>query len=202
MNMTEEAQGAAHQQVLVEFRPQMLKFARLQLQDEASAEDVVQDTMAAALAGMQGFLGRAAFKTWVFTILRHKIVDLLRHRGRLVEVASLERGEEDMDEAFETLFKANAHWHATTRPRNWGDPEEALNQRQFWQIFEACLEVLPAKTARVFMMREFLGFETEEICRNLEISTSNCHVVLHRARSGLRQCLEKGWFLAGEVSPC
>jgi len=69
----------------------MVKFARLQLQDDAAGEDVVQEAIEAALAGIDRFAGRAALKTWVFTILRHKIVDALRERGRTVQVSSLER---------------------------------------------------------------------------------------------------------------
>jgi RNA polymerase sigma-70 factor (ECF subfamily) len=61
-------------------------------------------------------------------------------------------------------------------------------------VFEACLDHLPEKTARVFMMREVLGFETDEICKETGISSSNCWVVLHRARLGLRTCLETRWF--------
>lgn len=192
----------AHDPLLAEFRPQMLKFARLQLQDTATAEDVVHDAISAALEGADRFSGRSAFKTWLFAILRHKIVDALRERGRTVQISSLERDEDDLDAAFDALFSASAHWHPLSRPRDWGDPEEALSQRQFWQVFETCLELLPANTARVFMMREFLGFETPEICRNLDISTSNCHVILHRARAGLRLCLERGWFKPEATPAC
>jgi RNA polymerase sigma-70 factor (ECF subfamily) len=68
-----------------------------------------------------------------------------------------------------------------------------MQSRQFWAVFEACLEHLPPNTGRVFMMREFLGFEAAEICSQLGISTSNCHVILHRARVKLRGCMESGW---------
>jgi len=69
---------------------------------------------------------------------------------------------------------------------------------QFWAVFEICLDRLPEQTSRVFMMREFLGFESDEICDTLGLSTSNCHVILHRARMRLRQCLETGWGRLGE----
>lgn len=191
-----------HHQLLAEFRPQMLKFARLQLQDTAAAEDAVHEAIGAALEGAGRFSGRSALKTWLFAILRHKIVDALRERGRTVQISSLEKDEDDLDAAFDALFSASAHWHPASRPRDWGDPEQTLEQREFWRVFETCLELLPANTARVFMMREFLGFETPEICRNLDISTSNCHVILHRARAGLRLCLERGWFNTERPSAC
>ena len=109
--------------------------------------------------------------------------------------------DESLDQAFESLFKANGHWTPASRPARWGDPEETLRQQRFWDVFDACLKHLPENTARVFMMREFLEFETAEVCQELSITTSNCNVILHRARNGLRRCLQKNWFVAGEA-PC
>lgn len=83
-----------------------------------------------------------------------------------------------------------------------GDPEAALHQDQFWTVFDACLNHLPPNTARVFMMREFLEFDTDEVCAELRISISNCRVILHRARNGLRRCLEQSWFAEEESSSC
>jgi RNA polymerase sigma-70 factor (ECF subfamily) len=182
-------------------RRDMIKFARLQLRDQAQAEDAVQEALLAALGNAKGFAGRAALKTWVFAILRNKIVDSIRQRHRTTNISALSSEEESLDQAFEAQFKANAHWNLGARPSDWGDPEETLRQQEFWVVFEACLEHLPENTARVFMMREFLEFETPEVCRELSITTSNCNVILHRARNGLRRCLEKSWFSAGE-QPC
>ena len=185
---------------LTEMRRDLLRFARLQLRDNALAEDTVQEAIAGALAGGREFAGRSALKTWVFAILRNKIVDAIRERSRSINVSALSVDEEAMDETFDGLFKPNAHWQPESRPADWGDPEAALNQEQFWAVFETCLEHLPANTARVFMMREFLEFDTDEVCAELKISTSNCHVILHRARTGLRRCLEQNWFANGGAS--
>ena len=76
----------------------------------------------------------------------------------------------------------------------WSDPEAALEQRRFWEIFERCLDRLPGAAGRVFFKREILGEETEAICKDERITASNCWVILHRARLGLRTCLEKNWF--------
>lgn len=179
----------------------MLKFAQLQLRDAALAEDAVQEAMLAALTGGRSFAGRSALKTWVFGILRNKIVDLLRTQGRCTNIGALVDDEAALDDAFEALFKANAHWRPETRPRDWGDPAESLREQRFWEVFEICLNHLPENTARVFMMREFLEFETAEVCAELGLSTSNCNVILHRARNGLRRCLETSWFAPGE-RPC
>jgi RNA polymerase sigma-70 factor (ECF subfamily) len=179
---------------LAEIRRDMLRFASLQLRDDALAEDVVQEAMLAALAGAANFAGRSALKTWVFGILRNKIVDAIRQKSRSINISALGAEEASLDEAYDALFAANAHWAPPSRPRGWGDPEETLGQQQFWTVFEACLEHLPENTARVFMMREFLGFDTDEVCSELAISAGNCHVILHRARNGLRRCLEQTWF--------
>lgn len=179
-------------------RGDLLRFAVLQLRDESLAADAVQEALLAAFTSQKEFQGRAALKTWVFAILRHKIVDLLRQQQRNINVSSLVQ-EEHLDQSFEALFKANEHWRPDKRPEDWGaDPEHALHQKQFWIMFEACLKHLPENTARVFMMREFLGLETPEVCQQLNLSTSNCHVILHRARHVLRQCLEQNWFAPGE----
>lgn len=186
---------------LAAIRRDMMKFAHLQLRDETQAEDAVQEALLAALGNANGFAGRSALKTWVFAILKNKIVDLIRQQSRTTNVSALSAEEESLDQAFESLFKSNAHWTPEARPANWGDPEEALRQQRFWDVFDACLKHLPENTARVFMMREFLEFETSEVCQELSITISNCNVILHRARNGLRRCLEKNWFSAGEL-PC
>ena len=182
-------------------RREMIKFAQLQLRDATMAEDVVQEALVAALANAKEFAGRSALKTWVFAILRNKIVDHIRQQSRTTNVSALAPEEESLDQSFETLFKGNDHWRPENRPTNWGDPEESLRQQRFWDVFDACLNHLPENTARVFMMREFLEFETAEVSRESRITVSNCNVILHRARNGLRRCLEKSWFAPGE-QPC
>ncbi len=185
-------------ELLRALRPGMIRFARLQLRDDQLAEDVVQDALIAAMAGAKGFAGRAAFNTWVLAILRNKIADAIRLRSRSINISALAPEEEGLDQAFEALFKPNAHWSPQSRPRDWGDPEASLQRDQFWIVFEACLKHLPENTARIFMMREFLEFDTSEICKELAISSGNCHVILHRARNALRSCLEESWFDKGE----
>ena len=186
---------------LTEIRRDMLKFASLQLRDDSLAEDVVQEALMGAMANAKDFLEKSALKTWVFAILRNKIVDQIRQKSRTTNVSAFSAEEESLDQAFESLFKSNASWTPQSRPKGWGDPEESLRQQRFWDVFDACLKHLPENTARVFMMREFLEFETTEVCRELNITTSNCNVILHRARNGLRRCLEGNWFAAGE-RPC
>ena len=177
---------------LASFRHDLLRFARLQLRDDAAAEDAVQETLVAALSAAGQFAGRAQAKTWVFAILKNKIIDHLRQRKR---EPNLGGGDDDFsDNAFDALFDETQHWKPAERPSHWGDPERSLEDTRFWSVFEACLDKLPENTARVFMMREFLGFETEEICKELRVTSSNCWVILHRARMALRLCLDTRWF--------
>lgn len=177
-------------------RRQMLRFAQLQLGDISTAEDAVQEALVGALKNRASFSGRSAFKTWVFAILKNKVTDLLRSQQRWVSESSLEAGDE-VGDAADRLFDRSGHWHKTQRPRPWAEPEGAMEDQHFWRAFEACLDHLPARQARVFMLREFMGFSTEEICKTVALSVTNLHVLLHRARLRLRQCLEDNWFYEG-----
>jgi RNA polymerase sigma-70 factor (ECF subfamily) len=172
-------------------RGYLLRIARLQLRDTALAEDVVQDTLAAALTAQASFSGRSSVKTWLTGILKHKIVDAIRKRQREPVAASTLDDEADLED-FEGLFRDNGAWQAP--PADWGDPEDALSRRQFFDIVELCLDKLPPKTARVFVMREVMELESDEICKELAITTNNLWVILYRARMSLRECLELNWF--------
>lgn len=179
-----------------DIRQQMLKFAHMQLRDEHLAEDAVQDALVGAFKSAKSFQGRSAFKTWIFAILKNKIADILRKRQRLIETSSL-LSEADDDENASPLFDERGHWHQESKPVVWTDPEASFEEQQFWKVFETCLDRLPAKQARAFMMREFIGLDTSEICTEMVISVSNLHVTLHRARLQLQRCLQLNW-LEGE----
>ena len=171
-------------------RAYLLRYATLQLRNADAAEDAVQETLLAALQGEASFGGRSNLRTWLTGILKHKIVDAIRRASRERPLES-ESEEADAGE-FEALFDARGHWQEA--PPAWDDPDGALHQRQFLAALEKCLEALPAKTARCFLMREHMGLETEEICKELAVTPTHCWVLLYRARMALRQCLETGWF--------
>lgn len=176
-----------------DLRQQMVRFASLQLGDDHLAEDAVQEALVGALRNASGFGARAAVRTWVFAILKNKIADVLRQKRRLVDISNLLPDDEN-DEDLSTLFDRKGFWRTDERPVPWGDPEASFQQQQFWKVFEACLDGLPPKLARIFMMREFIEMETDEICAATEITVSNLFVMLHRARLRLRECLENKWF--------
>lgn len=173
-------------------RKDLLRFAHSQVRNRETAEDIVQDTLAAALAASDRFEDRAALKTWLFKILKNRIIDLLRGGWHKKRVALQEAFEDDA--SFSSLFKANESWKFEDMPSHWGDPERSLENQQFWLVFETCLADMPEATARVFGMREILGMEVSEICQELGISQSNCWVILHRARMLLRASLQEQWY--------
>ncbi|GBL45852.1 RNA polymerase sigma-70 factor [Sulfuriferula multivorans] len=181
-----------------DLRRQMIRFASLQLSDVHLAEDAVQEALAGALASAEHFAGRSALKTWIFAILKNKIADVLRHKQRLVNASSLPQDDEENEDFADLLFDQRRHWQADGRPTLWGNPEASFRQQQFWHVFEACLENLPAKQARVFMMREFIELETDDICAATGITPSNLFVLLHRARLRLQVCLGNKWYSNGE----
>jgi RNA polymerase sigma-70 factor (ECF subfamily) len=183
----------------MQYRHDLLRFAKLQLRDEANAEDVVQETLLAALEGHDKFQQRAQLKTWLFSILKFKIIDAIRVRKKEWVTAPEHFENTAMSElpedTFDGLFKPNGHWSQEDAPSHWGNPDQNLENAQFWAVFNICLENLPTQTARVFMMREFLGLSTTDICNELQLSATNCSVVLHRARMLLRVCLNNRWFM-------
>jgi RNA polymerase sigma-70 factor (ECF subfamily) len=180
---------ALHSQ-LQAMRPLLVRFALLQLRNEALAEDAVQDTLIAVLEQPDRFQGQSSLRTYVTGILKFKIIDNLRAATRERQIDCAE--DQSEDDAIDALFKADGH--TVDMPRVWGDPDQTLEQKDFFRVLEVCLEKLPANTARIFMMREWLELDTDEICKELAITASNAWVLLYRARLRLRECLDLNWF--------
>jgi RNA polymerase sigma-70 factor (TIGR02943 family) len=170
-------------------RPTLLKYARLQLRNPAWAEDAVSDTLLAALEKPQAFGGQSQLKTWLIGVVKHKLVDQIRKNSREISTTAITDDGEDLDDM---LFSSNGHWRDS--PHDWGDPEAVLRQLDFMKVLEACVEQLPGQQGRLFMMREWLELESDEICKELSITPTNLWVMLHRARLRLRACLQTRWF--------
>jgi len=180
------------EQQIVALQDYLLKFARLQLRNDAWAEDAVSETVLAALAKPQSFGNRSQLKTWLVGILKHKVVDALRHHHR--EVSGLDDSEDAQAEPLDAIaFKADGHF--AEQPADWGNPEQQTSSQQFFEILEACASKLPAAQGRLFLMREWLELSSEEICKELQLTPTNLYVQLHRARLRLRECLELNWFM-------
>ena len=186
-------QPAEFEHQLVALRSYLMRFARLQLRNEAWAEDAVSETLLAALAKPLAFEARSQLKTWLVGILKHKIIDSMRQRQREVVLDS--GSDDDSTDPLELMaFKRDGHF--AEKPADWGNPEQDLNSRQFFVILEACTDKLPAVQGRLFLMREWLELSSEEICKELGLTPTNLYVQLHRARLRLRECLELNWFAA------
>jgi RNA polymerase sigma-70 factor, ECF subfamily len=178
---------------LEQHRPYLVKFAALQIRQKEVAEDLVQEVFLAAINAADRFSGRSSVRTWLTSILLHKIAD---HRGRAGRETSIQALEErDGADSVEALFQANGRYVST--PQEWRNPEEALTDRRFFDTLEGCLTRLSATASRVFLLRELMGMSITEICKEMGVSETNCSVLLHRARMGLRACLETRWFERG-----
>ncbi|MDO8252893.1 MAG: sigma-70 family RNA polymerase sigma factor [Rhodoferax sp.] len=185
------ASTPSFEQQLIGHRDYLLRFARLQLRNETWAEDAVSETVLAALANPQSFANRSQFKTWLIGILKHKVIDALRHHSR--EVCGLDSPDDDDADPLDYLgFKADGHF--SQAPAEWGNPEQQISSRQFLEVLDACTNKLPASQGRLFLMREWLELSSEEICKELSLTPTNLYVQLHRARLRLRECLELNWF--------
>jgi RNA polymerase sigma-70 factor (TIGR02943 family) len=179
------------EQQLVALRDYLMRFARLQLRNDAWAEDAVSETILAALAKPQAFEARSQLKTWLVGILKHKIIDSMRQRRREV-VLNSESDDDNADPLEHIAFRNDGHF--AEKPADWGNPEQDLKSRQFMTVLDACTEKLPAVQGRLFLMREWMEMSSEEICKELALTPTNLYVQLHRARLRLRECLELNWF--------
>jgi RNA polymerase sigma-70 factor (TIGR02943 family) len=175
-------------QTVQSHRVYLLRFAKLQLRNDAWAEDAVSETVLAALSKPQNFAHRSQLKTWLVGILKHKVVDQIRANARMTSISAHDDDGEDLDAH---LFDASGHF--IDAPSDWGNPEQTLGQQEFFKLLEACLEKLPPALGRVFLMREWLELSCEEVCKDMQITSTNLYVQLHRARARLRECLELTW---------
>jgi len=181
----------------VQLRQRLLRYARMMVFEPALAEDLVQESLMAVFEQPSAHRGEASLMTWAVAILKNKIADWYRspHQRRRVWVDAAEM-ETERDPT-EGLYDAQGSYKEAVP--SWHQPERQESQRQMMSIMEACLKRLPSQTGRVFMMREWLGLDTAEICGQLGLSAENCRMVLHRARMGLRQCMTAQGLTTGSI---
>jgi len=168
----------------------LYRFAILRVGDPHAAEDLVQETFLSALRAADRFEGKSSVRTWLIAILKYKIVDHFRTTAVEVRASDLAVWEEEDDEEF---FDKRGHWKRAVR--EWrGSPDELVENKDFWRVFQSCLTKLPEAHRRAFALREIDGRDSEEICEILSITPANYWVMIHRARSRLRKCLDADWF--------
>jgi RNA polymerase sigma-70 factor (ECF subfamily) len=173
---------------LAEHRPYLMKIARMQLRDEHLAEDCVSDVLTQAFEHRAKFRGDASLRTWLTSILKNRIVDLLRKQWREQPLEPAPSGEQE----FDNLFDERGHY--VEMPSEVRDPAELCQQDGFLAAVQRCVDMLPKRIGQVFVLREVFGTDTKDICKDLDLTTSNVWVQLYRARMMLRTCLERGGF--------
>jgi RNA polymerase sigma-70 factor (ECF subfamily) len=163
----------------------LYSYALMRVGKPEVAEDMVQDTLLAALQSWESFAAESSERTWLIGILRHKILDFFRQNSK--------REEMDDESWRAEYFDKARHWQ--DKMLGWkADPATLAGDAEFRKVLRDCLKELSRIMAQAFVMREIEGFSTEEICKHLEISQTNLWVRLHRARLQLRRCLELNWF--------
>lgn len=193
---------AAFSELVDRYGATMLRVASLYVGSRAVAEEVVQETWLAVLQGIDRFERRASFKTWLFRVLTNRAKTRGVREARTVPFTSLaETGVEgyepavDPDRFFGADYRFAGHW--TAYPQRWEDvPERRLLASETQACIAAAIEALPPTQRAVITMRDVEGWSSEDVCNALELSETNQRVLLHRARSKVRQALED--YLADE----
>jgi len=181
------APPATSEQSWRQLRQRLLRHARMMVFEPAQAEDLVQESLIAVLEKPDAHRGDSTLVTWGIAILKHKIADWYRSPHQQRRVWNQTEEAEPANESSDDLYDEQGSYKEAVP--SWQQPEKHEAQRQMMSVMETCLKHLPAQTRRVFMMREWLGFETTESCERLSLSADNCRMVLHRARMGLRSCM-------------
>lgn len=168
----------------------LYRFAVLRVNDEETAKDLIQETFLAALRNTERFRGEISEKNWLFTILKNKIIDHYRKKASALvsEINGLLNSAQE-------YFDEEGHWKESAYPNDWKtDYKAPVESEEFHEILNKCLNKLSELMRIVFTMKYLDEKESDEICKELQISSSNYWVVMHRAKLQLRSCLEKKWF--------
>ena len=172
----------------------LYRMAYVRLRDNVAAEDVVQETLLAALRNATSFKGDSSEQTWLVGILRHKILDYIRqlykhktHPDDQILSAVDDRG-----------FRPDGEWARGFFPSDWGsDPHAVMKRAEFWAAFERCLSLLPRRMASLFALHVIDHVAANDLCNDFNIRPTNLRVMLYRSRKQLRECLDEHWFRKG-----
>jgi RNA polymerase sigma-70 factor (ECF subfamily) len=170
-----------------EYGDYLYRYAVSRLRDVDAAEEVVQESFVAALRHVDQYEAKGTERAWLLGILKRKIIDLIRARGRTAPLSDAETNDPS-----EALFDRNGSWRSEVRRAAYA-PLDSLEREEFWRILRGCLETLPPRQADVFVLREMDDHNTDEICKELEITPSNLWVILYRARLQLSKCMKSRW---------
>lgn len=166
----------------------LFNYAVVRVNNSDLAKDLVQDTFFAGLKSAKNFQGKSTERTWLISILKRKIIDYYRK-------INSKKGKAEVRMNFYNDGEKEGSWLEERVPQNWdNDSDKLIENEELRNQLEECIDALPEKYAMVFRMKTIQGFETEEICKELDITASNLWVIIHRARTQLRKCMEDNWF--------
>jgi RNA polymerase sigma-70 factor (ECF subfamily) len=189
-------EGIDPEQWMEKYRDKLYRYALIRLRSPQLAEEKVQEAFLAAIQARVDYQGRASERTWLTSILKHKIFDHFRKVNRERRFNGTVRQEGSTD----YLLQKNGGWIVGLN--EWPfNPRNALEQKEFLYTFHCCLSELPPRLAQAFILREIEGLGTGEICNLMVISATNLSVMLHRSRMRLRYCLEQKWFCEKACQP-
>ncbi len=162
-------------------------YARVRVSDTVIAEDIVQETFLNAWKNKASYKGIASEKTWLFAICKNKIIDHYRKRSN----SPVSYGDTDNTNQY---FDDRQHWATGKGPGEWGvNYKQPVETKEFYKMFESCKEKLQELQRSVFVLKYLEDADAKEICKVLNISSSNYWVLMHRAKLQLRECIEKNW---------
>ena len=173
------------------FGDELYRFALSRISDPEAAEELVQETFLSALANLATFRAEASERTWLFVILRRKIIDHYRRQARTPHVGLGALSDGGGAPESDYFNPATGHWNGPQAPASWLRADAALEQQEQHEILRRCQERLSAQQGAVFAMRFVEELSAEEICQELGLTASNYWVIVHRAKLQLRRCLEK-----------
>lgn len=156
------------------------------VQQKEVAEDIVQDTFLSAYQSYEKFEGKSNAKTWLFSILQHKIADYFRLKYKAVKEVHID--------VIEQFFDENDRWKPEYRPQDWGNEKALLDDPEFAKTLKGCFEHLPEKWSSAVKLKYLEEHDADGICNQLEITKANFWQIIHRAKLQLRNCLELKWF--------
>lgn len=189
-----EKYGCSPDKWVDSFADEFFRFAMYRVRNKEVAEDLVQETFLSGLKSVQSFRGDAPEKSWLYNILRNKIVDYFRKKANQEIKNSGQASEQDEDSFYLSFFRKDGHWSDNRSPVHWDiSLEKKLENEEFMQFLMLCISLLPETWAKVFSLKNIEELSTQDICKELDITASNLWTIVHRSKLQLRSCLEKRW---------
>ena len=186
--MTEATNSANAQNWLSLYGDLMYQYCLPRVNDSTIAEDLVQETFLSALKGLAGYKGEASEKNWLFAILKNKIIDHYRKKAKTSAVMASPQSDTGDD-----WFNEEGRWAENRMPLDWTAADNPTERKEIQQIINACKDKLKDLQQEVFILKYLEDVDSDEICKVLDITSSNYWVLPHRARLQMRGCVENNW---------